>query len=864
MADHVTDAFAEASNVALESHTPDVGPAWAKYTVAGTTGMHVDSATDKATGDSSTSSSFYLSTYDPATDSYDIEVVINVSNFATAFSGIIFGADPSANTFYQVFFNSATNIRLQRIVSGATTVVKSVTGSWSTATDYKWRLSRRGNAFALYVDDVKVFDVKDSNITIPGRCGIRGRSTGTFDNFRLLDAEISPQNEVTTNGIWCWFTNPRALYDATNDCYYWGVVDTSGDIEVWKLDSNNVITGFDLIRAFEQDDHDHPGILILPSGKLVAFYSKHIDASSDTRYRITTSAGDVTAWGTEQTMTQAENPTYSHPFYMSGPDEVVVLYRGGLGNQYMNTADATISSWGTEQQIIDANGKRPYVIYEQNGPNRIDCLCTDQHPDLGASSVYHWYLEHDGSVWRRYKSDGTEITASMPWRVDLQATLIYDGSTTYGWIWDLRIDGSGNPHVLFTRFPSTTDHRLMYTKWTGSAWATPVEVAAQGTYLYLGQPHYSGGASFDGNDLSIVYLAAHGGTGYHEAQVWETADGGSTWSKTADITTGSSQTNARPVSPIGHDGRLACLWWAADYTAYDNYANASILRYENVTGAIGGAVDLSILDSSHTHVADTIAMTTDWLLSIADTAHSHSADGVTLTTDQVLAVTDAVQDHAADIVAMVLDTVLTTSDTAHEHPAESPALTTDSVLDPADSAHAHAADPVVLDTTGAANLAPADAIQDHAAEAPALTTDSLLELDDLAHVHAADQVALSTGDVADLGIADSVQAQAADTVDLTTEVWLAIADAVHSHLADAVGLTQADVLAILDAFHAQAGETVTLTVIESSGGSCPTVAQIADEIMARLLATTIPVDARKMNGYAITGAGTSANKWRGA
>lgn len=47
------------------------------------------------------------------------------------------------------------------------------------------------------------------------------------------------------------------------------------------------------------------------------------------------------------------------------------------------------------------------------------------------------------------------------------------------------------------------------------------------------------------------------------------------------------------------------------------------------------------------------------------------------------------------------------------------------------------------------------------------------------------------------------------------------------------------------------------------GGSGPSAESIAAAVLAVLNATTIPVDAKKMNGATILGNGTSADKWRG-
>jgi hypothetical protein len=52
--------------------------------------------------------------------------------------------------------------------------------------------------------------------------------------------------------------------------------------------------------------------------------------------------------------------------------------------------------------------------------------------------------------------------------------------------------------------------------------------------------------------------------------------------------------------------------------------------------------------------------------------------------------------------------------------------------------------------------------------------------------------------------------------------------------------------------------------ISTSGSTGPSASDIADEVMARLAATTIPVDVKKINAVTLTGAGTSGNPMRPA
>ena len=58
-------------------------------------------------------------------------------------------------------------------------------------------------------------------------------------------------------------------------------------------------------------------------------------------------------------------------------------------------------------------------------------------------------------------------------------------------------------------------------------------------------------------------------------------------------------------------------------------------------------------------------------------------------------------------------------------------------------------------------------------------------------------------------------------------------------------------------------KTSAAYVTTAVGGSGPTAESIAAAVLAALNATTIPVDARKMNGAAILGDGTAEDLWRG-
>lgn len=75
------------------------------------------------------------------------------------------------------------------------------------------------------------------------------------------------------------------------------------------------------------------------------------------------------------------------------------------------------------------------------------------------------------------------------------------------------------------------------------------------------------------------------------------------------------------------------------------------------------------------------------------------------------------------------------------------------------------------------------------------------------------------------------------------------------------------VVATLGTYQVNVNYTVPVQaqgISTSGGGSAPSASAIADEIMARLAATTIPVDVKKINAVTLTGAGTSGNPMRPA
>jgi len=395
---------------------------------------------------------------------------------------------------------------------------------------------------------------------------------------------------LQADGIWTWYTDPRAIF--RNGATYFGSISEVGNVRISKyVHATGQKTHFTLAAALEVDDHDNPAVYFLPDGKIVCNYAKH-STDSTQRYRVSTNAEDISAWGSEQTFSASGTTSYSNPVHVADDTSNPhwLFYRViGTGSQIAMRKTANHSSWASEALVFDGTGTfRPYVKLIGNGTDRIDFLITDMHPANGQCSVYHFYMLWQSGAAHWYKSDGTEITASLPFGPS-DVTLVSDGSSIRRWNWDIAYDGAGNPMGVGTRYPGNngSDIRYMFWRWNGSSW-DETEVTSAGTSLYAAEVYYTGGICFDAADPFKLYVSKEV-SGIYELQVWASSDNGASWSKSEDITTGSAVDQARPFSPRGHNGEVPVLWWTGEYTSYTDYDTAIHAVIQGAAAALAGA-----------------------------------------------------------------------------------------------------------------------------------------------------------------------------------------------------------------------------------------------------------------------------------
>lgn len=409
---------------------------------------------------------------------------------------------------------------------------------------------------------------------------------------------------LNDNGAWSWFMDERAIvhdgqlivgsvrsvrdFDGGQSDPNWGNVELAihdlqqGDTQRVVLDSH-----------FEQDDHDNPGLVALPDGRILAVYTRH--ATERKVFCRISSPHDPLTWSPVQTIVtpgkdsppySGDNVTYSNLFRLDA-GRIYNFYRGFDYDPNYMFSDDDGQTWQLGGRLMKGlDGYGPYAKYAFDGDKTIHFVATEDHPRLYDNNLYHGIIR-DGNVLH---SDGSrlgplQVGTDTPITVS-DLTRIFSGDPgNTAWMTDLELDDKQQPVVLFTvqkdgrglgRKQGGLDHRFHYARWDGTAWQQH-EITYAGERLYPGEDDYTGLAAIDPRNTNVVFISTDAdpetgtplvSTGdskrHHELFRGETTDGGASWQWTP-ITANSTMDNLRPIVPKWNDSRTALVWMRGDY-----------------------------------------------------------------------------------------------------------------------------------------------------------------------------------------------------------------------------------------------------------------------------------------------------------
>lgn len=436
------------------------------------------------------------------------------------------------------------------------------------------------------------------------------------DGTTKLPHELLPESQyITSSGAWTWFSQPRAIYvNGTHERLFVGYQSNSpGRGKVAQYDyGSGTLTETQVGTNDAYDDHVDPTLLCRSSdSKLLCFY-EHTHNGVGV-YRISTSAEDATAWGSEQAFDPYgdNNIAYISPHELTSVGRIYTTFRHATGGNwsivYSTDNGATFATGLTTLSYGASHGwgTNPYLRAIDNGTNRIDFLMSNgDGAEATNYQVYHFYYDATTDKWR--KSDGTDIGHAPPFSTS-ELTTIFDGTAggDLAWIGDIKYKQNGQPHVLFVVYSggTLTNHDLYHADFNGSTWSTEkVCDEGNGSFRTDGNTQYHGGSVLDFNHDDIIWAAVKA-TKY-EIQKWKKTSG--TWSKINDITSNSIRNgHVRPEAVRGcPDGKVGQILFMSprDYADYTNYASG-ITAYPPLVSAIRRAyVKANANGSTDTHI----------------------------------------------------------------------------------------------------------------------------------------------------------------------------------------------------------------------------------------------------------------------
>lgn len=421
---------------------------------------------------------------------------------------------------------------------------------------------------------------------------------------------VGQTTQLSSNGAWTWFNDPRAVYDANTGRLYAGWISNLGQVQFSSYQFTGPGAGsqtvLDLNPSFERDDHNNPALQLHADGSLTAYYTWHRTETTPPNTRgvyfrdITPgpantftlspqgeikTAGDIT--GTRQN-------TYANPFHLTndnGVDRSYLFSRGANFNPVYRTNDG--SGWSASKNFVYNGSQRPYVKYNSNNLDTIGFTYTEGNPGSVDNNVY--YAEIRGGAY--YKPDGTKIQdlSSGPLSVG-QGSKVFDRTANpavtgdSSWVWDTARGIDGQPVIAFASLVSSSHHQYHWARWNGSAWEDRILVPNAGGNI-SGDGNYSGGIVLDPLDPRIVYLSRVV-NGTFELEQWKTADDGQTWSSLA-ITSGTAAKDIRPFVPLDRPADTEMvLWLSGQYDHWDatigNGFNTSVQLWTHTVPEPGG------------------------------------------------------------------------------------------------------------------------------------------------------------------------------------------------------------------------------------------------------------------------------------
>lgn len=395
------------------------------------------------------------------------------------------------------------------------------------------------------------------------------------------------------DGVWTFFNQPVAAFNSVSNKTLVAFVDRYGSRSCTQYDHATGTSDTFLISTTDAvvDDHNNPAVGVCADGKWLVAYTEH--PGTRIKVRRSSSVGDASSWESEVMLDFGSGLgtyTYCQLWRLGNTWYLITRENESGGNirwSYVTSTDDG-DNWSSEQVLIDGTGRAPYLRTFSDGSS-IWFFFTPEAPHPGDDGEGLLVFQFDGSTFRNV--DAEAISLPITSESDLNASSIIcsdpDTSLTTNkkWVSDITLDSSGMPRVLWYDYPEASPaqsiHDLWCSRWTGSQWISS-RIMQEGTAFYSldNSYNYAGIAVFDPLDANTFTTAVER-NGVREIEQYKTEDGGATFTRIDQLTTGSTKQMFRPNYAHGMTSKVKTpyLFWVGNgnYSQFDTTAGLGTL-----------------------------------------------------------------------------------------------------------------------------------------------------------------------------------------------------------------------------------------------------------------------------------------------
>jgi len=435
--------------------------------------------------------------------------------------------------------------------------------------------------FYIYYGKSGAASASDGGATFTFFDDFEGSSLDT-NKWDVKQGAVDLEDALVGSGALNQNVCPAAVFHSgTYNRTYFGYITANHklNIQYYDHDANAVSGPVTVATEVDADDHSGPAIVVLSDGKILVFYGHHYGPAYVKR---STYAEDISSWGSAVTV-ESGTTSYRWPILLSNGD-VWLFYRYQISATQRvwcyKVSDDDGDTWGSRVTLIDfGDGYWIYAYVVSSGTAIHVTWWRRPKPADDWENVYYIYTPDGGSTWK------TRAGVSKTPPIDAsEADLVYDtpeGGKTH--VYDIQLDGSGNPYIAFVDDCDSdpADGRIAF---YDSGWETHFvcDIAVTGGGVL-------GGIVIDKSDVMAVYVGTDVSS-ISEIQKWTSGDGGDTWSKAADVTTGSIHENKRPQVVSSYNSEFKLIWTAERYYTDEDDWDSFLLS--DCSDALRGSLEL--------------------------------------------------------------------------------------------------------------------------------------------------------------------------------------------------------------------------------------------------------------------------------